>query len=80
MASALAQHSAIPEHAGIIEVWDEERGHGPYARVVRMCQRLRRPKSRKDAVPLTEIQVNKLLHLGCMRIWGLKEHRWRKPA
>ena len=32
----------------------------------------RQAKIRKDAKPLTEEKLKKLLHLGCMRIWDLK--------
>jgi len=34
---------------------------------------IRPPRHNKYAVKLTDKQVNKLLHLGCMRIWSLKE-------
>lgn len=37
------------------------------------CQTIRPPRLNKAARKLTEKEINKLLHLGCMRIYSLKE-------
>ena len=58
---ALAGHCGIPQRAGIIAVSDDLK-----ARVVR------RPEINRQAKPLNRHQLNKVLHLGVMRIWSLK--------
>lgn len=37
------------------------------------CETLRPPRINKSAGKLTDKQILKLLHLGCQRIWSLKE-------
>jgi hypothetical protein len=37
------------------------------------CRTIRPPRLNKAARKLTEVEIKKLLHLGCMRIWSLKE-------
>jgi hypothetical protein len=51
----------IPAHAGIFVVSD-----GGFT------QKIRSPKSNKNAEPLSDTEIKKVLHLGCMRIWSLK--------
>lgn len=42
------------------------------------CKIIRSARINKDAKKLTEEKKLKFLHLGCMRIWGLKESLIRK--
>lgn len=37
------------------------------------CKTIRPPRTNKNSRKLTEKEYTHLLHLGCMRIWGLKE-------
>lgn len=37
------------------------------------CKTVRPPRLTKHARKLSDNEVNKILHLGCMRIWSLKE-------
>ena len=55
----------IPEHAGLISI--EEK----YGRLV--AEKVKKAKARTRAIKLTDLEINKLLHLGCMRL-----HRWAK--
>ena len=55
----------IPERAGIITVEDK----GSYRKV----KRVRNPTRNKNAKAWSEAKKHKLVHLGLMRIWGLKE-------
>lgn len=64
---ALAQHPMIPERAGILSVFKNR--YGRYeAKVLRVA------RVNPDARKLTDSERQKLLHLGCMRIWNLKQH------
>ena len=56
----------IPEYAGILSV------SGKPGKLI--INRLRRPKINKTAVVWPLPSRHKLLHLGAMRIWGLKEN------
>jgi len=58
---------SIPETAGLICVIKYKKSN--IAKVVR------RPKIRKSAVKWPEVLRTKLMHLGLMRIWGLKQKR-----
>ena len=64
----LSDDPNIPADAGILAVRQGSR----YVRVVRQAA------VNKQAVKLTEQQRLKLLHLGCMRIWSLKEKERRR--
>jgi hypothetical protein len=66
----LAQDQNIPSYAGIISVrrWKTKRGKQRY-----FCERKRLPEKNKDSRKFTDIERNKLLRLGCLRILGLKE-------
>jgi len=74
---ALANNPNIPERAGLITVsFIPETAYSIHRRKEksRFVARIeRQAKINKNAVPLTEKQVLHLLHLGCMRIWSLKE-------
>ena len=61
----------IPEWAGIITL---ERGHYGQLTTRLIKGAKRNPNTRK----ITDEEKLKLLHLGCMRIWSLKEHN-NKP-
>lgn len=37
------------------------------------CKTIRAPRHNKQAQRLTETEIRKILHLGCMRIWSLKQ-------
>jgi len=63
----LAQHPAIPESAGIISV-----SLGTWHTALK-AETIRKPKQNQGARKITEQERLKLLHLGCMRIWGLKD-------
>ena len=62
----LADCEYLPADCGLITV-DKHR----------QCKTIRPPRQRK-ARRLTVSEHAKLLHLGCMRIWGLKESLMRK--
>lgn len=62
----LSRDSNIPDAAGILAIEDLEHGFKPV--------KIRPPKPNKAALRWTSNQKNKLLHLGMMRIWGLKEN------
>lgn len=62
----LAQDQNIPEHAGILTVTAK----GTYFKV----KKERSPKINKFAIRWPETSKAKLLHLGVMRIWGLKSN------
>ncbi len=62
----LAQDSNIPEHAGILAVIDTGRHH--------KVSKIRPPKINKTAMRWPDTSRTKLLHLGVMRIWGLKSN------
>lgn len=69
----------IPAHAGIISVGDYE------GRKRLSCEIHRVAPLRRDAHKLDESKIRKLLELGTMRIWSLKEHarsrmEWRKKT
>ena len=57
----------IPEHAGIITI--EKHITGKPATI----HMLRGAKLNTDARKLTEKEIHKATHLGCMRIWALKQ-------
>lgn len=62
---ALVDCEYLPLDAGIIAV-DFNRGrHG--VKIVRP------PRVNKDSRKLTPAEIDKIRHLGCMRIWGLKK-------
>jgi len=61
-------HKNIPENAGIIVV-DSEKKFGCQGRV----KIIKQPKINKYARKLTHTEIEKLLVLGCMRIWKLKK-------
>lgn len=56
----------LPPEVGLISV-DSEGKHW-------RTKIVRRPRFNKLARPLSEEEYNRLAHLGCMRIWSLKEH------
>lgn len=58
--------SDLPEDAGLIVVPSQEKFW--------QTKIVRRPRYNKLARPLTDEEYQHLLHLGCMRIWDLKEH------
>ena len=64
----LAGHPSIPGRAGIFAV--ELKNHRHVVKIIRPARR--NPLARR----WTPEQRVKLLHLGAMRIWGLKEARW----
>jgi len=64
----LADNKDIPERAGIIAVSRGESGISRLRAVIK-----REPKINADAHKLTEQEIAKVMHLGCMRIWRLKE-------
>jgi hypothetical protein len=57
---ACSQH--LPTDCGLITVSPEMK-----------CTVIRPPRINSKARRLTDKEINKLLHLGCMRIWHLKE-------
>ena len=59
--TTLSAHPDIPAHAGIITVDDNLR-----------AEIIRRVHTNKRAVKLNAMQMEKLMQLGCMRIWSLK--------
>jgi len=63
----LANNENIPERAGILAVMGRETNG------VRDVELKRAAKTNKNAVKLSEIQIRKLMSLGCMRIWSLKK-------
>jgi len=71
----LADNPNIPEKAGIIAVrWEEPYNHLEKHRLGRYAARIIRAASvRKEAIPLKESEIRHLLHMGCMRVWSLKE-------
>ena len=66
----LAGHPDIPGRAGILAVECPENETWHYVKTIRPARR--NPNARR----WTDEQRVKLLHLGAMRIWGLKEARW----
>lgn len=58
----------VPERAGIITVAWRKDGFAMKTFIKRT------PKVNKDARRLNDDEISKLLHLGCMRVWSLKEH------
>lgn len=64
----LASCSDLPEDAGLISVDTQNKHWLTRAKIVR------RPRFNKQAKPLSDEDYQKLLQLGCMRIWSLKEH------
>lgn len=73
----------IPDHAGIIsyekyedDIWDRKRrkygGKKGFRMYVRRC---RSAKPNKNARKLTTEEKLKVAHLGCMRIWKLKQYK-----
>ena len=58
----LSNCDLLPTDCGLISIDENLR-----------CRTLRPPKLNKMARALTDKEINKLLHLGCMRIWSLKE-------
>lgn len=62
----LAQDQNIPEYAGVLAV--TAKGDSFEIHKVRL------PKINKSAILWPETSRNKLLHLGAMRIWGLKSN------
>jgi hypothetical protein len=64
----LAGDPNIPKRAGILAIHERYHGDGWTAIPERMPQR------NKEAVQWDQERRDKLLHLGCMRIWSLKEH------
>ena len=66
--SNLVEHPEIPARAGIFAVEQDENWH--YVRKIRPARR--NPNARR----WTAEQRLKLLHLGVMRIWGLKTARY----
>ena len=69
---ALKDDVNIPTKAGIMAVEKRRNGVGFQLRIVR------RGTLNKYASKWTPTQKDKLLNLGCMRIWSLKEALWRK--
>lgn len=59
----------LPIDCGLISINSKYNG----TRAEKECQILRPPRINKNAEKLTDTEINKLLHLGCMRIWSLKE-------
>jgi len=59
---AINHYKYLPLDCGLIVV--RNNGH---------CKTIRPPKINKSARKLREDEVRKILHLGCMRIWSLKE-------
>lgn len=73
----LKDHSAIPEHAGILAVHDvtTQLDYNGHVMPVAPCVDLyRAPSVNKDARKFTDDERKKLAELGCMRIWKLKRH------
>lgn len=56
----------IPDRAGVVLI------HSKPGRVTK-CQIVRRAKANTNARPFTREEVNKMLEIGIMRIWKLKE-------
>jgi hypothetical protein len=52
----------LPKDCGLLTVGETDK-----------VKTIRPPRINKSARPLTEAEINKLYHLGCMRIWTLKE-------
>lgn len=66
----LANDGNIPQKAGIISVYRDDFGGN-------QCKIIRQPTINKIAIKFSPEKREKLLHLGCMRIWSLKEARRR---
>jgi len=66
----LSGHPAIPQRAGILAVVPAKKGWA--------CKVVRKPQRYKQALKWSDKKRLKLLHLGCLRIWGLKEALLRK--
>jgi len=62
----------IPEHAGFLVVVNSN----GYTHV----KEVRKPKIIKSARQLTDAEIQKLYHLGAMRIWGLKKKLQKKET
>lgn len=56
----------IPEHSGIIIIRNYNNSYN-YVSI------LREPQRNENAVKLNDKQMQQLMRLGCMRIWGLKQ-------
>jgi hypothetical protein len=65
----LCRHARIPVRAGVLSIWRYEEWGRYQWRVAVM----RKPVIQKQARPLTPKEIEHLLHLGCMRIWDLKQ-------
>lgn len=63
--------SIIPDGTGLIQVWhnDDDDGIHCSAQWVRRCRYDPRKQNPNQGT------INKFYHLGCMRIWSLKQHR-----
>jgi len=64
----------LPEDCGLIMVSDKpsKKSKAINKRSDR-CKIIRPPRFNRKAVKLNDKELNHLLHLGCMRIWSLKE-------
>ncbi|MBI3152770.1 MAG: MmcB family DNA repair protein [Chloroflexi bacterium] len=65
----LADDSSIPEKAGILAIATRKTGLGDY----HSLNTIRRGTLNRNAIRWTEAQRRKLLELGVMRIWSLKQ-------